>query len=297
MQVSRSSYYHWRRLAPVVPDKEEVLLREKVVHLFKKSRNTYGSRRMVMALEAMGITIGRFKARRLMKILGLEARYPKKYKATTDSTHSMAIAPNILDRKFNPDKPGQVWTTDISYVWTLEGFVYVATIMDLYSRQIVGWAIDDHMRTSLCLQALQMAYWRKKPEQGLLHHSDRGSQYASHEYREALERMGMRQSMSRKGNCWDNAPKERFFRSLKYECLNYERLVSKAEAKLHTIDYIAFYNGQRIHSSIAYKTPLAAEQEFYSGLRETALAGAPGWRGSGQSTNRGRGASDGTGLG
>lgn len=263
MQVSRSTYYHWRNGGSVVSNKEDATIKDKIRMLFKRSRNSYGSRRMVKAMKEAGIEIGRFKTRKLMKQLELEARYPKKYKATTDSNHKSAIAPNILDREFNPSRPNQVWTTDISYVWTLEGFVYVATVMDLYSRQIVGWAIDDHMKTSLCVQALQMAYWRKKPKSGLLHHSDRGSQYASNEYREQLKKMGMQQSMSRKGNCWDNSPKERFFRSLKYECLNYERLVSKAMAKLCTLDYIAFYNGQRMHSTLAYKTPLAYEQEFY----------------------------------
>jgi putative transposase len=154
------------------------------------------------------------------------------------------------------------WSTQ-RYVWTLEGWMYVAVVIDLYSRQVVGWAIDEHMKTSLCLNALQMAYWRKKPEQGLMHHSDRGSQYASHCYREQLKMTGMIQSMSRKGNCWDNSPTERFFRSLKYEHLNYERLINKTAAKLSIIDYIAFYNGQRMHSTLGYKTPTAFEREFY----------------------------------
>jgi transposase InsO family protein len=263
MQVSRSGYYAWGKRESIILNKNETMLKEKIKTLFKKSRNTYGTRRMVKVMKNSGIEMGRFKARRLMKQLGLEARYPKKYRATTDSQHKSAILPNILDRQFNPSRPNEVWTADISYVWTLEGFLYVATIMDLYSRQIIGWAIDDHMKTSLCLQALQMAYWRKKPASGLLHHSDRGSQYASNDYKAQLKNMGMQQSMSRKGNCWDNAPKERFFRSLKYECLYYERLSNKAMAKLCIIDYIAFYNGQRIHSSLAYKTPLAYEQAFY----------------------------------
>lgn len=263
MQVSRSAYYEWLKSSPGLPNKNEDKLKEKIKGIFKKSRYTYGTRRIVKAMQKIGIEMGRYKARRLMEDLGLEARYPKKYRTTTDSNHKLEIAPNILDRKFNPTQPNQVWTTDISYVWTLKGFVYVATIMDLYSRQIVGWAIDDNMKTSLCLNALQMAYWRKRPPSGLLHHSDRGSQYVSQDYREQLKRMGMKQSMSRKGNCWDNSPKERFFRSLKYECLNYERLAHKAMAKLSIVDYIAFYNGQRMHSTLGYKTPLAFEKEFY----------------------------------
>ena len=143
----------------------------------------------------------------------------------------------------------------------------VAVVIDLFSRQVVGWAMDNHMKTSLCVSALQMAFWRRKPAKGLIHHSDRGSQYASKEYREHLAIMGMEQSMSRKGNCWDNAPTERFFRSLKYEQLHYERFRTVAEAKLSVIDYLAFYNGKRIHSTLGYKSPLAFEQDF---LRQAA---------------------------
>lgn len=265
MGISRSSYYDWhsREAAETGLRADDEGLREKMKSLFNGSRKTYGSRRIVKALKAAQISIGRFKVRRLMQALGLEARYPKKYRMTTDSNHKLSVAANTLGRQFNPIKPNKVWAADISYVWTLEGFVYVATVMDLHSRQIVGWAIEDRMHTSLCLKALQMAYWRRKPEPLLLHHSDRGSQYASLAYREQLKVMGMEQSMSRKGNCWDNSPKERFFRSLKSEYLNYECLISKTMAKLSIIDYIAFYNGQRIHSTLGYKTPLTFEQEFY----------------------------------
>ncbi len=265
MGVSRSSYYDWRNHGETskgASEGEEVL-KERLKALFKGSRSTYGSRRLVQAMGEAQMPIGRFKVRRLMQELGLEARYPKKYRVTTDSTHKLGMSENILGRQFNRCSPNRAWVTDLTYIWTLEGFVYLATVMDLYSRQIVGWAIDDTMKTSLCINALRMAYWRKKPEPGLLHHSDRGSQYASHAYRELLKSMGMEQSMSRKGNCWDNSPKERFFRSLKSEHLNYERLVTKGMAKLSIVDYIAFYNGQRIHSTLGYKTPLAFEREFY----------------------------------
>ena len=160
--------------------------------------------------------------------------------------------------------PDTVWATDITYVWTLEGWLYVAIVIDLFSRRVVGLAADSHMRASLCVKALQMAFWRRRPEPGLLHHSDRGSQYASAEYREQLKAMGMRQSMSRKGNCWDNSPTERVFRSLKYEQLNYERFETRDQAKLSVIDYLAFYNGKRSHSKLGYKTPLEFEREFHS---------------------------------
>ena len=262
MQVSRSAYYNWRSTANEC-SQPDITLKTKLKHLFEASRCTYGSRRLVKELAKSGYFEGRYKVRRLMKEMNLVARYPKRFRVTTDSNHAFKLVPNTLNRQFNVTTPNQVWTTDITYVWTLEGWMYVAVIMDLYSRQIIGWAIDEHMRTSLCIDALRMAYWRKKPPPGLLHHSDRGSQYASDEYRQQLKLMKMEQSMSRKGNCWDNAPTERFFRSLKYEDLNYQRLTTKAMAKLAIIDYLAFYNGRRIHSILNYKTPLAFEQDYY----------------------------------
>ena len=188
---------------------------------------------------------------------------------TTDSNHNEAISPNSLDRQFEAKAPNQVWTTDITYVWTLEGWLYLAVVIDLFSRQVVGWAVADHMRTSLCVSALQMAFWRRKPKPGLLHHSDRGSQYASCDYRKHLSIMKMEQSMSRKGNCWEglplgyNSPTERFFRSLKHEQLNYEKFRTKASAKLSIIDYLAFYNGKRSHSKLGYQSPLQYERDFY----------------------------------
>jgi putative transposase len=266
MGVCRSAYYTWASHINDEPDREEIALYAKLQNVFAVSRKTYGSRRLKMELNQAGFAVGRFKVKRLMSKLGLVARYPKRFKVTTNSQHLLEVAPNTLDRRFEVNAPNQVWTTDISYVWTSQGWIYVAMIMDLYSRQIVGWAIDDHMRTSLCVEALKMAFWRKKPAAGLLHHSDRGSQYASYEYRDYLKMMKMEQSMSRKGNCWDNAPTERFFRSMKYEYLNYERFPTKAAAKLSIIDYFVFYNGQRIHSTLGYKTPLAFEREFYKQL-------------------------------
>ena len=263
MQVSTSAYYAWIK-QPETTDKaiQEELLEAKMSQLFYDHKQAYGSRRLSDALKKAGFNVGRYKVRRLMAELGLIARYPKRFKVTTDSNHNEAISPNRLDRHFDVAAPNQVWTTDITYVWTLEGWLYVAVVIDLFSRQVVGWAIDDHMRTSLCVKALQMAFWRRKPEAGVLHHSDRGSQYASQEYRRHLGIMKMEQSMSRKGNCWDNAPTERFFRSLKHEQLNYERFRTKAAAKLSIIDYLAFYNGRRSHSKLGYQSPLEFEREF-----------------------------------
>ena len=264
MQVSTSAYYAWRQEADN-PDKtrQREQLEAKVIELFEANKRVYGSRRLSDALKAVGIDAGRYKVRGLMARLGLEVRYPKRFKVTTDSDHNEAISPNKLDRQFEVTEPNKVWTTDITYVWTLEGWLYVAVVIDLFSRQVVGWSIADHMRTSLCVSALQMAFWRRKPEPGVLHHSDRGSQYASQEYRRHLGIMKMEQSMSRKGNCWDNAPTERFFRSLKHEQLNYEKFRTQAEAKLSIIDYLAFYNGSRTHSKLGYLSPLNFERDFF----------------------------------
>lgn len=268
MAVSSSAYYAWCQSAHKGPKAEQDhVLANKLRQLFDDSRGVYGSRRLTNVLKTQGIQVGRYKVRRLMQDLNLVARYPKRVKVTTDSCHSESISPNKLNRQFRVSQPNQVWTTDITYVWTLQGWLYVAVVIDLFSRQVVGWAMDNHMKTSLCVRALQMAFWRRKPAQGLLHHSDRGSQYASKEYREHLAIMGMEQSMSRKGNCWDNAPTERFFRSLKYEQLHYERFRTVAEAKLSIIDYLAFYNGKRIHSTLGYKSPLIFERDF---LRQAA---------------------------
>lgn len=264
MGVSTSAYYAWCN-APQHGDKkqQDQRLVDKVRQIFSDNKHCFGSRRLSDRLKKQGIAVGRYKTRQLMRELKLVVRYPKRFKITTDSNHSEAISPNRLDRHFKVAKPNQVWTTDITYVWTLQGWLYVAVVIDLFSRQVVGWAIDDHMRTSLCVQALQMAFWRRKPPPGLLHHSDRGSQYASRNYREHLAIMGMQQSMSRKGNCWDNSPTERFFRSLKHEQLNYERFKTKEAAKLSVIDYLAFYNGRRSHSTLGYQSPIEFEREFF----------------------------------
>jgi transposase InsO family protein len=265
MQVSTSAYYAWLK-APQADDKDQrdQKMAEKAKQIFIDNKQSFGSRRLADRLQKQGFAVGRFKTRRIMRELKLQVRYPKRFKVTTDSHHSEAISPNRLDRQFKVSEPNRVWTTDITYLWTLQGWVYVAVVIDLFSRQVVGWAIDNHMRTSLYIKALQMAFWRRKPPPGLLHHSDRGSQYASREYRQHLAVMQMEQSMSRKGNCWDNSPTERFFRSLKHEQLNYEKFKNQHTAKLSVIDYLAFYNGRRSHSTLDYQSPLEFEREFYS---------------------------------
>jgi transposase InsO family protein len=268
MEVSRSSFYDYVHRIEAPDDPEETALKVRIPAIFKEHRSQYGSRRIVNQLKAEGYQIGRYKVRRLMRELGLKAKSPKRYKVTTDSRHSFPVAPNLLNRKFDVDIPNRVWTTDITYVWTFEGWMYLAVVLDLYSRQVVGWSMDKRMKKQLALDALAMAYWRRKPLPGLLHHSDRGSQYACHEYQKRLGQYGMVASMSRKGNCWDNAPTERFFRSLKSERLSGYRFVTRRSAEIQILDYISYYNSIRLHSTLGYKTPFAYEKEL---CRDAAL--------------------------
>ena len=263
MRVSRSGFYDYlkrfNRGADNDPDEDR--LKSRVRQIFKQSKGSYGSRRMSNQLKGEGHAVGRFKARRLMRDLGLKAKAPRRYKVTTNSRHGFQVAPNVLNRQFDVAAPNKAWTTDISYVWTLEGWLYLAIVMDLYSRQIVGWAMDKRMKTQLTLDALAMAYWRRKPPQGLVHHSDRGSQYACSDYRKRLNQYGMTASMSRKGNCWDNAPAERFFGSLKTEWLRSCRFTTRKAARLEILDYISYYNALRLHSALGYVSPMDYEKE------------------------------------
>jgi putative transposase len=263
MRVSRSGFYDYLKRyhqSPVL-DPGEACLKSQMRQIFKTAKGSYGSRRLCEHLRQDGFDIGRFKTRRLMRELGLKTKAPRRYKVTTDSRHCYQVAPNVLDRQFDVPAANTVWTTDISYVWTLEGWLYLAVVMDLYSRQIVGWAMDKRMKTELALNALALAYWRRQPSQGLLHHSDRGSQYACPDYRKRLVQYGMRVSMSRKGDCWDNSPTERFFRSLKSERLRLYRFDTRTSAKSEVLDYITFYNSLRLHSALGYLSPIEYEKE------------------------------------
>jgi len=244
-------------------DPIQIALEAKIKEIFKESKETYGSRRMVLKLKSVGYDIGRYRVRKLMKKLGLRAKTPKRYKVTTDSNHSFKVAPNLVDRKFSVDAPNTTWAADITYLWTMEGWLYLAVIIDLYSRQIVGWAMDKHMKVELTLDALAMAYFRRKPESGLIHHSDRGIQFACDQYQRKVAQYKMIPSMSRKGDCWDNSPVERFFRSLKYEYLLSCKLPTREAAKRETLEYITFYNAYRLHSTLGYKSPMEFEKEKY----------------------------------
>lgn len=259
--VRRSPYYDWKaRGAKIIPP-EELMLRRRMKALFTASRDSLGSRMLMKNLREEGFTIGRDRARRLMKALNLKVKAKRKYKVTTDSKHTFPVAQNILNRQFSPQAPNQVWGVDITYLWTQEGWIYLAIVIDLYSRRVVGWSIDRRMKKALVIRALMMAINLRKPPPGLIHHSDRGSQYASHAYQALLKQHGIIASMSRKGNCWDNAPIERFFSSLKREWTG-DRLYRTRQAAIADVrEYVAvYYNSKRLHSTLGYKTPLNYEK-------------------------------------
>ena len=253
MQVSRSGYYAWRQREP---DPDRVRRIALVQEIHKQKRGSYGSRRMARELQRRGEPVGRSQARSLMREAGVEARQRRRWRTTTDSDHGDPIAPDRLQRRFLVSEPDRFWVADITAVWTLEGWLYLAAVLDLYDRQVVGWAMAGHMRTELVLAALDMAVGRRQPAPGLIHHSDRGSQYASRVFRETLEKHGMEASMSRKGNCWDNAVMERFFGSLKSEWLNGQRYLTREQARRDIVQYIEMeYNSDRLHSTLGYITP------------------------------------------
>jgi transposase InsO family protein len=255
--VSRSGYYRYEKIQadpPADPTHQEML--EWVEDIAKSSGYTYGSRRMKRALNALGYPVSRNKARQLMREAGVQARQRKKYKVTTNSKHRQPLFDNLVNREFDVAQPDQVYASDITYVWTQEGWLYLAVVMDLCTRKMVGWSMSSRMNAKLVCDALQMAIWRRKPKAGLIHHSDRGSQYASKAFKRLLKAHGILGSMSRKGNCWDNAVVESFFGSLKQERVQWQHYQTRYQAQQDILDYIAmFYNSRRLHSSLDYMSP------------------------------------------
>jgi len=261
LRVSTSGFYAWLRRHPSARANAAAKLHAAIKSAFDESRGTYGSPRLHAELIAQGFEVSKTRVEREMRTLGLFARRPKKFRATTDSAHDRPVAENTLDRKFDASQPNRVWATDLTYVWTREGWLYLAIIIDLFSRRVVGWATAHHMRTSLVLDALRMALGRRLPDAGLLHHSDRGSQYASASYRNALADLAIVCSMSRKGNCWDNAVSESFFSTIKHELLYRHDWASRAATSLAIAEYIeCFYNTRRRHSYLGFKSPAEHER-------------------------------------
>jgi putative transposase len=264
LNVTRSGFYAWRGRGPSPRALASERLRMRIREIHQRSRRTYGSPRIHAELQAEGFTAGRNQVAREMQRLGLFGRRPKRFRKTTDSNHTKPVAENLLARNFRVDKPNQAWVTDITYIWTLEGWLFLAIVIDLYARRVVGWAMESHMRTQLVLEALEMALGRRVPSSGLMHHSDRGSQYASADYRALLDREGIVCSMSGRGACWDNAVAESFFGTLKEE-LVYRRntWADRRTARNEIAEFIkCFYNSQRRHSSLGYRTPAEHERMF-----------------------------------
>lgn len=263
MNISRSAYYDWLDRSPTSTEKEDQALTEMIVKAFKKSRATYGTRRLKRELFKQDRITSRRRIGRLMREAELACKTRRKFKATTNSRHDFPIAENRLDQEFKVNNPNQVYTGDITYIPTQEGWLYLAVVIDLYSRQIVGWSMAEHMRTKLVNDALRMAIWKRKPAKGLLWHTDRGSQYASDSHRELLKQHGICQSMSRKGNCWDNAVSESFFHTLKTELIHHQTFRSREEAKQAIFEYIeVFYNRERLHSANGYMSPVDYELQL-----------------------------------
>jgi len=269
-QVNKSSYYHWVKSGCIVKKVDEKL-NELIEIIFVQSRQTYGTRRIKDKLiQLYGLIVSRRRIKNIMQDLNLIVKMKRRFKVnTTDSNHNLPIAPNLLNRDFYTSLPNTKYVGDITYIPTNEGWLYLATVIDLYSRKIVGWSMDDNMRVTLVNDALKMALTRRKPPIGLIWHTDRGSQYASYEHKDLLQKHGIIQSMSRKGNCWDNAVAESFFHSLKTELIYHEIFETRAQANQKIFEYIeVFYNRQRMHSSNNNLSPVEYEEKML--LRETA---------------------------
>ncbi len=258
--VSRTGYCQWRTRAPSERSMANAALDVRVAAMHAGSQRSYGRPRIVRGLRAQGMQVGHERVRNSLARQNLRPVYKRPFRVTTDSAHDKPIAPNVLDRRFDGWRVNQAWVADITYIATGEGWLYLAVIMDLASRRIVGWSMSERIKADLVCQALKSAYWRRKPSAGLIMHSDRGSQYASDSHRQLINDYGMIQSMSRRANCWDNAAMESFFKTLKVERTHRLRYDTRALAKLDIVDWIeGFYNRERMHSSIGYKTPAAAE--------------------------------------
>ncbi len=260
LRISRSGFYEAHQRGPRAKVVCPVSVRLKAA--FVENQSCYGSRRLLKVLRAEGVPIGRLKVRRPMQENGLRPIWRRKFAHTTNSNHGWPVAENLLNRQFNPEGINQAWVADITYIRTRSGWLYLAVVMDLFSRKILGWSMAPHMRSDLVCNALQLAIAQRQPEPGLIVHSDRGSQYAGSAYQTLLGQHGMRCSMSRKGNCWDNAVMERFFLNLKMERVWRQDYANHGEAIKAITDYIVrFYNNGRLHSTLGYISPNQYERQ------------------------------------
>jgi len=260
LQVSRSGYYEYLKRPASCRSLTDDKLRPLVKAAFKKGRKNYGTRRIKRELRKKQTIVSRRRIGRLMRENNLLVQTKRKFKATTNSQHDKLIAPNLLNREFTVDSPNVAYVGDITYIPTREGWLYLAVVIDLFSRTVVGWSMDSRMKAALVNDAILMAIWKRKPERGLIFHSDRGSQYASDSYSKILTTHGIVASMSKKGDCWDNAVAESFFHTLKTELVHHNDFQNRAEARAAIFEYIeVFYNRQRLHSANDYEAPLTFE--------------------------------------
>ena len=263
LDVSRTGYCQWRRREPSDRSRANERLDVQVAAIHRASDRSYGRERIHRRLRGEGTPASRERIRKSLRRQGLRPVYRRPYRVTTDSDHDKPVAPNLLERRFDDWKVNQAWVADITYVATDEGWLYLAVVMDLASRRIVGWSMSERIKADLVCEALKSAYWQRKPGPGLIMHTDRGSQYASKPHRDLIRDFRMRASMSGKGNCWDNAAMESFFKTLKAERLYQVRYSTRAQARLDIVNWIeGFYNRERLHSSVGYRTPVAAEHSL-----------------------------------
>jgi putative transposase len=268
LKISRSGYYAWRCRSLSEREQSQRRLKEEISVIQEQMKYRYGSPRVTEELRRRGYRVGHNRIARIMRENGLGRRPRKRFRSTTNSEHGLAVAENLLNRKFDVAAANRAWVSDISYVATSKGWLYLCVVIDLYSRKVVGWSMSSRMKTDLVLQALMMGLMRRYPPAGLIFHSDRGSQYCSHAFKKLLERHGIRQSMSRKGDCWDNAPCESYFKTLKIELCGGSAFPSRRAASAAIFEYIeVFYNRVRLHSSLGYLTPTEYEE---SGRRQIA---------------------------
>jgi putative transposase len=274
LEVSVSGFRAWKRGG--TPDRKrltdsQMLALIRAIHA--ELKGAYGSPRMVRELRERGFSASKERVERLMRENGIRARHKRRFKVTTDSKHGLPVAPNLLDRNFTPTGPDQVYSSDITYLWTDEGWLYLAIVMDLFNREVIGWSLKPRMTTDIVLDALTMAWFRRRPAPGVMHHSDRGSQYASQAFQAKLREFGMTCSMSRKGNCWDNAPTESWFNSFKNERVHGMRYATHAEMKSMTFEYIEiFYNRKRQHSTLGYRSPVQFMERWHREQQEKRAA-------------------------
>ena len=264
LQVNTAGFYAWRSRPLSARHQQDQRLLQQIKDVHAASFKTYGSPRIYQDLKAQGIVCGRHRVARLMREHQIRAKQKRRYQVTTQSNHDLPVAQNVLDRQFTATAPNQRWAGDITYIWTSEGWLYLSVILDLFSRRIVGWSMQNTLASCLVSDALSMALQARRPSAGLLHHSDRGSQYASHDYQEQLKAHGIVCSMSRRGDCWDNAVVESFFSTLKSELIGDHLYRTRAQARSAVFEYIeVWYNRRRRHSTLAYVSPLQFERSYF----------------------------------